>query len=377
MKKTFYSKGFLANALTLLLSVALLPSCSDNDEPDNGGKNPDPVAVNYGTYVLNQGQDYAQVEGSLTYINPEDNFSVENNVFVNVNKRSLGSTPQCGVRYGSKVYLGICDSSTIEIIDANSFKSLKQIKLDAATTGSSPRGMATDNGKVYVTMFDGYVARLDTASLEIDGRVQVGPNPEIPAVFNGKLFVPNSDGLNYAVGYGETTSIINLATFTVESTVKVPLNPNKFLATDNNLYLLTKGNYRDIDGAIYEIDPSIANLQKEDKGDGYKFIAEATSFAAFGDALVYLNTPYTNSTLRYYAKYDIKSGNTTTWNAPEVIYPNELNVDPFSGDIYVASYYMDGPYPSYILPGFVAIYDKNFTFKKKCEVGSGPSCIFF
>ena len=377
MKKTFYSKGFLANALTLLLSVALLPSCSDNDEPDNGGKNPDPVAVNYGTYVLNQGQDYAQVEGSLTYINPEDNFSVENNVFVNVNKRSLGSTPQCGVRYGSKVYLGICDSSTIEIIDANSFKSLKQIKLDAATTGSSPRGMATDNGKVYVTMFDGYVARLDTASLEIDGRVQVGPNPEIPAVFNGKLFVPNSDGLNYAVGYGETASIINLATFTVESTVKVPLNPNKFLATDNNLYLLTKGNYRDIDGAIYEIDPSIANLQKEDKGDGYKFIAEATSFAAFGDALVYLNTPYTNSTLRYYAKYDIKSGNTTTWNAPEVIYPNELNVDPFSGDIYVASYYMDGPYPSYILPGFVAIYDKNFTFKKKCEVGSGPSCIFF
>ena len=377
MKKTFYSKGFLANALTLLLSVALLPSCSDNDEPDNGGKNPDPVAVNYGTYVLNQGQDYAQVEGSLTYINPEDNFSVENNVFVNVNKRSLGSTPQCGVRYGSKVYLGICDSSTIEIIDATSFKSLKQIKLDAATTGSSPRGMATDNGKVYVTMFDGYVARLDTASLEIDGRVQVGPNPEIPAVFNGKLFVPNSDGLNYAVGYGETASIINLATFTVESTVKVPLNPNKFLATDNNLYLLTKGNYRDIDGAIYEIDPSIANLQKEDNGDGYKFIAEATSFAAFGDALVYLNTPYTNSTLRYYAKYDIKSGNTTTWNAPEVIYPNELNVDPFSGDIYIASYYMDGPYPSYILPGFVAIYDKNFTFKKKCEVGSGPSCIFF
>ena len=376
MKKTFYSKGFLANALTLLLSVTLLPSCSDNDEPDNGGKNPDPVAVSYGTYVLNQGNDYSQVEGSLTYINPADNFSVENNVFVNVNKRSLGSTPQCGVRYGSKLYLGICDSSTIEIVDASTFKSLKQIKLDAATTGSSPRGMAIDNGKVYVTMFDGYVARLDTTSLEIDGRVKVGPNPEIPAVFNGKLFVPNSDGFNQ-MGYGETASIINLATFTVESTVKVPLNPNKFLATENNLYLLTKGNYYDIQGAIYEIDPSIADLQKEDNGDGYKFIAEATSFAAFGDALVYLNTPYTNSTLRYYAKYDIKSGNTTTWNAPEVIYPNELNVDPFSGDIYVASFYMDGPYPSYVLPGFVAIYDKNFTFKKKCEVGSGPSCIFF
>ena len=377
MKKTFYSKGFLANALTLLLSVTLLPSCSDNDEPDNGGKNPDPVAVSYGAYVLNQGQDYAQVEGSLTYINPADNFSVKNNVFTNVNKRSLGTTPQCGVRYGSKVYLGICDSSTIEIIDATSFKSLKQIKLDAATTGTSPRGMAMDNGKVYVTMFDGYVARLDTASLEIDGRVQVGPNPETPAIFNGKLFVPNSDGLNHAVGYGETASIINLATFTVESTVKVPLNPNKFLATDHNLYLLTKGNYYDIEGAIYEIDPSIADMQKEDKGDGYKLIAEATSFAAFGDELIYLNTPYTNSTLRYYAKYDINSGKITTWNAPEVIYPNELNVDPFSGDIYVASYYMDGQYPSYILPGFVAIYDKNFTFKKKCEVGSGPSCIFF
>ncbi|MBD5188716.1 MAG: hypothetical protein HDS95_00335 [Bacteroidales bacterium] len=377
MKKTFYSKGFLANALTLLLSVAFLPSCSDNDEPDNGGKNPDPMTVSYGAYVLNQGQDYAQVEGSLTYINPADNFSVKNNVFTNVNKRSLGSTPQCGVRYGSKVYLGIFDSSTIEIIDATSFKSLKQIKLDATTTGTSPRGMAIDNGKVYITMFDGYVARLDTASLEINARVQVGPNPEIPAVFNGKLFVPNSNGLNSAVGYGETASIINLATFTVESTVKVPLNPNKFLATDHNLYLLTKGNYHDIEGAIYEIDPSIADMQKEDKGDGYKLIAEATSFAAFGDELIYLNTPYTNSTLRYYAKYDINSGKITTWNAPEVIYPNELNVDPFSGDIYVASYYMNGQYPSYILPGFVAIYDKSFTFKKKCEVGSGPSCIFF
>ena len=386
MKKRLLSKGDSSYALSwrnvailALPILSLLPSCSDKDEPDVKPDDQKPgqeVAASHGAYVLNQGQYNYGVEGSLTFIDYAGGFPVINNAFQTVNKRSLGDTPQCGVRYGNKIYLGICDSNTIEIIDGESFKSLKQISLDPAATGGSPRGMAVDKGKVYISMFDGHVARLDTASMNIDACVKVGPNPEIPAVFNNKLFVPNSDGMNHAIGYGTTASIINLDSFTVESTVEVPLNPERFITAGGNLYLLSRGDYGAVAGALYEIDPQIATIQKTDPDSGYKEIVKATHACAQGSEIIYFNAPY-DKPEREYGKYEVSTGKFTKWDAKEVIYPNAIAVDPSLGYIFVASYIMDGPYPSYMLPGFVVMYDKDFSFIKKFDVGSGPSCIFF
>ncbi len=369
MKKKFLN-GFLA----AMLSFSLF-SCSDSKDEPNPEPPVNPVPTKTaGAYVLNQGQLDMGVEGSLSFIDFAD-LSVENNLFQKVNNRSLGNTPQCGVRYGSKLYLGIYESNTIEVVNASDFKSIKQIKLTPEATGSKPRAMVTDKGKVYVTMFDGYVARLDTLTLDIDARVKVGPNPETPAILNNRLYVPNSDGMNYP-DYGTTASIIDLSSFTVVSTVTVPMNPDTFLSINGHLYLLAKGNYAELNSSLYEIDPEIDTLQKTDPEAGSEFIVNATIVGAGPNEIAYINVPF-NKPDRDFGTFNVTSGKFTTWEASEVEYPNYISIDPTTGNILVGSYIMDGPYPSYVAPGYVAMYDSSLSFIKKFGVGSGPSYIFF
>lgn len=366
MRKNILFKSMLC----AMLSIGFV-SCS-NDDPGT------PVPIPTGTdaaYFLNQGQMSLNVEGSLNYLDYE-NLRMENNVFQKANQRSIGSTPQCGVRYGDKIYVGTYESNTIEILDARSFISIKQLKLDAATTGTNPRAMVADKNKIYITMFDGYVARLDTLSLEIDGRVKVGPNPEKPAILNNRLYVPNSDGMNYLVGYGTTASIIDLNSFTVTATINVPLNPDRFMAVGGKLFLLSKGDYYDIKGAVYEIDSNIDKLQKENPDSGYTYLFKATDATSGNQKIAYFNVPY-DQPEREYGIYNVVTGDKETWNPEEVIYPNSIAIDPVYGYIYITSYIMDGIWPSYTAPGFVAMYDSQLKFMKKEEIGSGPTCIFF
>ncbi|MDE5806526.1 MAG: hypothetical protein K2H76_00280, partial [Muribaculaceae bacterium] len=299
-------------------------------------------------------------------------------VFMGANHRSLGDTPQCGIVYGNKIYIGVYASNTIEVIDSHDFTSIKQIRLDE-NTGTQPRALLANGGKIYVSMYDGNIARLDTVSLNIEAKVKVGPNPETPAIFYGKMYVPNSDGMNWAVSYGTTASIIDLASFTVTETVNVPLNPERFLKAGEKLYLLAKGNYNDIESAIYEIDPNIATIQKEAKNDqetGYKYVANATLACSYDEGLYLIDAPFNKSEIKY-SHYDTLSGNLTEWNPTEVTYPNGIGVDPTTGNIVISSYIMDGQYPSYTSPSFVALYSPKRTFIKKFNIGAGPACIFF
>ncbi|MDE6538541.1 MAG: hypothetical protein K2M13_10995 [Muribaculaceae bacterium] len=367
MKKTILHGALLASLSLLSL---IFTSCSE-DEPK---KEIDRPSVSEGFFVLNQGNFYQNIEGSLNFYNPFTD-KVETNIFRNANKRSLGDTPQCAAAYGSKIYIGTYSSSTIEILDAETFISLKQIKLNAGETGSMPRSMVTEGGKVYITMYDGYVARLDTVTLNIDAKVKVGPNPEEAVIFRNKLYVPNSDGMNQEGIYGKTASIIDLPSFTVESTVEVPENPSAFVVANNRLFLLSKGNYRDMASKIYEIDPDIVSLQKEGK-EGYTPLVNATFIAESPQYLYYMDVPFYSDT-RVIGRIDLSSGRNETWDAKEVEYPNSIAVDPNTREVIIGSYIYDGPYPSYIAPGYIVRYSDNLIYNGKNTVGSGPSFIFF
>ena len=244
-------KFFLPAICVATLMAQALTSCSSDDEPVVD--EPLIPAVTSGAFLLNQGNYSNKIEGSLNLLDFTTS-TMTQNVFTTVNGRSLGSTPQCGVIYGSKMYIGMYESNTIEILDLRTCESLKQIRLENSTNGQQPRSMATDGGKVYISMYDGYVARLDTASMEIDASVKVGPNPEIITIYSGRIYVPNSDGMNWQNGYGTTASIVTLNPFKVESTFEVPLNPYKFFVRGSNLYLLSRGNYGDQQAAVYRID---------------------------------------------------------------------------------------------------------------------------
>lgn len=339
-------------------------SCSDDDGP--GMPDPDYPTVSEGIYVLNQGQYYSGIEGSLNVLGYSAQQSLQD-VFKTANGRSLGDTPQTGVAYGSKIYIGVCESNTVEIIRRSDYKTIKQIKLDGSNgiAGKQPRSMVSHNGKVYISMYDGYVARLDTLTLEIDKSVQVGPNPEIMALHNNKLYVPNSDGMNYAVSYGKTASEVDLATFTVTKTFEVPLNPYQFYSIDGRLFLLSKGDYASVMGALYEINGDYTNTK----------LCEATLAGAGRDCIYMVNDPFYGAGVAEYKQFNLADNQVTDWEITRPDYPNCIYYDNLSGNLMIASYIYDGPYPSFTLPGYVNVYTPDGSVKKY-NVGVGPAWIF-
>lgn len=368
-------KNYKKIMLPAFIMALALASCEKSDkEPWN----PDAPTISNGAYVLNQGNSYNHIEGSLNVID-YTNFTSSLYVFKGANGRTLGDTPQCGVAYGTKLYIGMNDSHTIEIVDRSSYRSLKQIRLDDVEfKGKSPRSMVANDGFVYISMFEGYVAKLDTLSAAITAEVKVGPNPEVICLHKGNLYVPNSDGNNYMVGYGKTASVINVDSFTVTNTFETGLNPYQFFSDGNKLFLLCRGDYGATPGMLYAIDSDL-------KG---KEIAKATLAGYGAGKLYFVDQPYPVTTENAdYKIYDTASGKITDWKIERPDYASAIAVDELSGKLLISSYKLktyvnpDGSSSTgadYDAPGYVNVYNSSsYSFESKYGVGSGPACIFF
>lgn len=356
----------LINYGIALVIISTLASCEKDSPKSPHDPDLDFPDISAGIYVLNQGNYYSGVEGSLTVIDYSCTESLLK-VFYGANHRSIGATPQCGIAYGSKIYLGVYESNTIEIINRSDYKSLRQISLSESTNGTQPRSMIATGGKIYISMFDGYVARLDTISMQIEAAVKVGNNPEIMALYNGKLYVPNSDGMSYPGPYGKTASEIDLASFTVTKTFEVPENPTRFMASENGLYLLCMGNYMDVNSKIYKINADYTN----------EAIDNATIAEVCGDYLCYINDPFYGSGIPDYKKYNLTTGEISEWKIDHPEYANGIYYDKQNEKICIHSLkYYGVEYPSFELPGYIAVYDKDNPHFTEYVCGVGTACIF-
>lgn len=364
MKKYLYLTAALAATVSLT-------SCSDSDKDDDPKY--DKEYLNHDvTYVLTQGNFYNNIEGGLNVIDNKT-FDVQKNIFKNVNGVSLGDTPQCGVAYGSKIYIGTSKSNTIEIIDCATLRSVKQLKLsENPANGTSPYSMIAHSGYVYISMYDGYLARLDTLDLKIDKSVAVGQNPDQIALHKGKIYVPISEGMNWP-NYGTTAVVVDPKSMQIEEKFTVGLNPSQFISADGELFLLCKGNYESdpaklIASKLYRINSDLTSTE----------ICEATLVGALDDDLLIVNEPFIQGApVATYYEYDVDSKKLERIDIPNIDYANQIYFDDRTERLFISSYIMDGIYPSYDLPGYVCVYDDDLRFIKKCELGSGgPACIF-
>lgn len=361
----------------LLWSLAIISStlvaCSDDDKVE---KPVDELTSKDAVFVLTQGAFYDHVEGSFNVLNLKDG-NWQQNVFTRVNGRSLGATPQCGIVYGGKIYIGTYESNTIEIIDRYTFKSIKQIQLASSSNGQEPRSMVSEKGKIYISMFDGYVARLDTLSLTIDASVKVGPNPEEICLHKGKIYVPNSDGMNYANDFanGTTVSVVTLNPFAVEKTLTVPLNPGVCASAGDNVYVLSKGNYKTgkpdfIPSGVYKIENNGTTTH----------IQKGNMLTAGGDKIYIVDSDYTKDGLNggtHYYEYDVNTGRLEEKNVSGVDYPNCIAVDALHSKIYISSNVWNGDFPGYTLPTYLKEFNLEWMPGQRYELGIGESAIFF
>ena len=239
-------KKLLKN-LSLLAVAALFAAC------DNNGNAPAPSPGESGgavCYVLNSG-DWKSSNSSLTKYDLATGATVQN-WFEQQNGRGLGNTANDIIVYGSKMYIAVAGESTIEIASLDA-KSLGQLKCSG-----QPRYLAADGGKVYATYYDGNVARIDTATLEVDAMVKVGRNPEQLAVCGGNLYVANSGGMDYntALGYDKTVSVVDLGAFAEVEKIEVVCNPTVVVSCEGRVYVASYGNYYDVPSTLQCISPN-------------------------------------------------------------------------------------------------------------------------
>lgn len=348
-------------------------ACDNDDNP--GGDDDKPFRAERGVYVFNAGNQRSSIDGSLSFIDLASPRGLTNNVFMTVNGRSLGSTVQDGVIWGDDMYIAVSESNTIEVVDKHTVASVAQIR-PTAEQGKQPRDIVTDGKYIYVSMYDGYVSRIDPATNTIDKTVQVGPNPEEMAVLNGYLYVANSDGFNFPALTNSSVSKIALDDFTEEEKIMVGKNPCKVVAHEasGKLFVICMGDYTEANpNSLWTIDAATDKVTD--------LHVNATLMCLSGNTLYTVYNQYGSPEANSYISYNATDNSVLNeafipadrisedFTANVVDNPQGIAVDPVSGHIFITSYVSDPN--SYTLPCYIFEYNAQGEALAKYDVGVG------
>lgn len=334
-----------------------LISCEKPKDPDPD--NPPPQSGAEGIYILNEGL-MDMNNSSLSYYNFNDG-TVTHSFFRKANGRGLGDTGNDLQQYGSKLYCIVNISEQLEIMDAHTCRSLKQIPL----IGKKPRKIAFHKNKAYISCFDGSVVKIDTASMEIETTIRAGRNPEGICVANNKLYVANSGGLNYP-DYNNTVSVFDLNSFSLIKNIEVATNPY-ILAPDHqgDIYLVSKGNYGSVPHTFQRIDSRTDEVVQN-------FNLPVLNFTISGN-YAYLYHYNFNTNDSWVKVMDVVSEKVVKENfisdGTDIQTPYGIMVNPVNGDVYITDAHL------FTVNGDVYCFDKNGKKKFQFEAGLNPSCM--
>lgn len=340
---------------SLFVSVLLvLVSCSkDNDNtPKDSG-----VIVGEGLLVINEGNYYSQIDGSLSYLDFALD-TVANGVFKQKNKRSLGGTPNSGVICNGKLYIATTDDNRVEVLDARTLVASTPISI------KSPRGLTAANGFVYVSSYTGKVSRIDSKTDKITAESDsIGACLEGIVAANGFVYVCNS----YNPDYTYNTNIVKLNQDLAKvKDIQTVCNPNIIETDGTNLYVVSYGNYADISDKV----------QKIDVNDKMTELCNGVMVAYYDKKLYVVGQTYDTNwkAVNTYFVYDLQTNTTTTFNdGKDIDYPGNIIVNPKNGNVFITSYYLsEYGYGDYNSPGYLVKFDSKGKKLKKYDIGVGP-----
>ena len=307
-------------------------ACDDDNSPID---NPDPQPVRNGVfYILNSGK-MGSNNSTLDKYDPEAKELLPK-VFAATNGRGLGDTANDMLVYGGKMYIAVSNSNTIEITDLNG-KSLQTLSpKDESGQPQSPRYLKAYQGTVYVTLFDGHLAAIDTTSMEITRQVKVGPNPYQVCAAGGKLYVANSGGYNPV--QDSTLSVVDPISFKEEKKIVVGLNPTTVgVDTDGELYVLCMGNFSDVKASVRRVNP-------EEETSTAIYSNDNLTMTLYNDKLYVISSendanwqPINTKFLLYDAKADRELKDNFITDGTSVQKSYSISVDPSTGNIHIGT----------------------------------------
>ena len=315
-------------------------------------------------YILNEGV-WGGNDAEISRYSDVDN-TISNGYFAAKNGRGIGDVANDIEIYGSKMYVVVNCSNTMEVIDCNTGESIKQILLN----GKQPREVAFYEGYAYVSCYDKTVVKIDTATLSIVAQCQTeGGKCEDLYAYNGYLYVVHAwdQDATGATYYDSTMSVINLTTFAVEEKITIGLNPKQVKPIgQGRVMVVCNGNYADI--------PSYLSVLNMESKEVQKIDIPASNIAVYNDmyAIVYNYDWATGQ--QVFTKINLTTFVDTPWSYGSdqtLVSPYGIGIDPVTQNVYIADA------QNYQTNGDIYVFDAKGTFISKKECGIGPSKIVF
>lgn len=372
------------NAFLLLCFCIFLFSCREEEQiiPSTGTEviYPDSeIGEVKGFFLLNEG-NMGSNKATLDHFDYETGIYTKN-IYAERNPgvvKELGDVGNDIQIYGDKLYAVINCSHFVEVMNVNTAKHIKQISIPNC------RYIVFKDKHAYVSSYAGpvqidpnarlgYVAKVDTATLEVVDECIVGYQPEEMVVAGNKLYVANSGGYRVP-NYDNTVSVIDLETFTEIKKIEVGINLHRMeLDRYGNVWVSSRGNYYDIPSKTYVIDSEtdmVINMLD----------LPNSNMNRCGDSIYVYSTEWnyhTNSNTITYAIIDTKTKNVVNRNfikdgtEKSIKIPYGVAVNPDSREIFVTDA------KDYVTPGTLYCFTPDGKQKWSVTTGDIPAHIVF
>lgn len=375
----------MTRQITLLLScIILLLSCRKEEEivhsTDTNVTEGEQSKSIKGFFLLNEG-NMGSNKATIDYFDYETGVYTKN-IYAERNPgvvKELGDVGNDIQIYGDKLYAVINCSHFVEVMDVNTAKHITQISIPNC------RYLAFKDRYAYVSSYAGpvlidpnarlgYVAKVDTVTLQVVDTCTVGYQPDELVVVGNKLYVANSGGYRVP-NYDNTISVIDLETFTEIKKIEVAINLHRLeLDKYGYLYVSSRGDYYYTPSKTFIIDTKTDQVIKTLN------LLPNTEMTLCGDSLYIYSTEWsylTNSNTISYAIYDVAKRKTVTRNfitdgtEKEIAIPYGIAVNPETKEFFVTDA------KDYVTPGTLYCFNPDGTKKWSVTTGDIPAHFVF
>ncbi len=333
-----------------------------------------------GFYLLNEG-NMGSNKASLDYYDFKSGVYTRN-IYAMANPdvpMELGDVGNDLGIYGSRLYAVINCSNKVEVLDAATARRIGQVDIPNC------RCIRFHEGFAYVTSYagpveirpdysqKGFVAKIDTATLEVVDRCIVGFQPDGLEIVGDKIYVANSGGYMLP-NYENTLSVVDLKSFTEVEKIPIAINLSRVTADRfGHLWVSSRGNYYEIPSRLFCYDIRKHRIEKE-------YSAGASAMALCGDSLYCVNTAWSyvdmsnsfSSTIINTATLEIASDSFIKDAVGlKIKIPYCVAVNPVNRDVYITDA------RNYVNPGYLYCFSREGDLKWQVRTGDVPACIAF
>ena len=241
------TRSFLMTTLCALMMGAGFASCADEfdewEQPD-----PDPLAKNL-TYILNEGLWGANNASISSFFEIDGTPNVTANYYEVINGQKMGDLANAMMEEDDNIYVVLNGSKYVAKLDMTT---KEQARYTFPEGEGEPRCIDVEDDYAYVTQYGGKVSKFNIKDMTLAGTFKGGDNLEGIVEKDGKLYVANAWKGVY--DFNKELLVINAETMTKTGSIDVVLNPVQVQEIDDKIYVISQGNYEDVQAVLQVID---------------------------------------------------------------------------------------------------------------------------